>query len=109
MGFLLYDVAVDLRNGSPTFGKYFGMILSESNQKQLYIPEGFAHGFLALEDNTIFSAKVTDYLHRVDGNGIEWNDPDLAIQCPLKLLGECPLIISEADQKRQSFVDYLKT
>lgn len=102
-----YDVAVDLRNGSPTFGRYFGIILSEINQKQLYIPEGFAHGFLALEDDTIFSAKITDYQHKGDGSGIAWDDPDIAIEWPLELLGECPLLISEADQKRQSLKEYI--
>lgn len=101
-----YDVAVDLRRESSTFGKTFGVILSEKNQKQLYIPTGFAHGFLALEENTIFSAKVTDFQHKDDGDGIIWNDPDLGIQWPLELLDGHPLIISEADRRRQSFRDY---
>jgi dTDP-4-dehydrorhamnose 3,5-epimerase len=79
----VYDVAVDLRRSSATFGKWFGAVLSEENRLQLYIPEGFAHGFLTLEDGTEFLYKCTDFYHPEDEGGIRWNDPTLAISWPL--------------------------
>jgi len=80
----VYDVAVDLRRSSVTFGKWFGTVLSEANRLQLYIPEGFAHGFLTLEDGTEFLYKCTDFYHPEDEGGIRWNDPTLAIPWPLQ-------------------------
>lgn len=78
----VFDVAVDLRNGSVTYGKWYGLRLSGENHKQFYIPEGFAHGFLVLSDTAVFSYKVTDYWHPGDEGGIAWNDPQLAIEWP---------------------------
>lgn len=78
-----YDVAVDLRKGSPTFGKWTGVELSASNHLQLWVPEGFAHGFLALEDDTHFLYKTTDYYAKDCERAILWNDADIGIQWPL--------------------------
>ena len=75
----VFDVAVDMRDGSPTFGKWYGIILTEENKKQLLIPENFAHGFLVLSDSAEFCYKVTDYWHPNDEGGIAWNDPDIGI------------------------------
>ena len=81
-----YDVAVDLRPDSPTFKKWYGVELSEDNHLQFFIPRGFAHGFVALEDNTIFQYKVDNYYSGVNDGGVIWNDPDLGITWPkLKL------------------------
>jgi dTDP-4-dehydrorhamnose 3,5-epimerase len=77
-----YDVAVDLRPKSPTFGEWFGLELSEENNLQFFIPKGFAHAFLALEDNTIFQYKVDNYYSPVAESGIVWDDKDLGITWP---------------------------
>jgi len=79
----VYDVAVDLRRSSVTFGKWFGTVLSEANRLQLYIPPGFAHGFLTLEDGTEFLYKCTDFYHPEDEGGILWSDPTLGVSWPL--------------------------
>ncbi len=73
------DVAVDLRKQSPTFGKYGSAILSAENKQQLYVPPGFAHGFLVLEDDTIFSYKCTGFYHQASEGSLAWNDPDINI------------------------------
>ena len=79
----VWDVAVDIRKGSPTFGKWFGLELTEENKKQLYIPPGFAHGFCVLSDVADFQYKCTDnYMPQFDG-GVRWNDPDLNIPWPI--------------------------
>lgn len=78
----IYDVAVDLRKGSDTYGKWYGIELSSRNRKQLYLPKGFGHGFLALADNTEVCFKVTEYWHANDEIGIAWNDPDIGIKWP---------------------------
>lgn len=75
----VYDVAVDLRSGSDTYGKWFGVELSEENKKQFYIPEGFAHGFLVLSDIAEFCYKCTDFYHPGDEGGLAWNDPEIGI------------------------------
>lgn len=79
----VFDVAVDLRNGSPTYGKWFGAILSAENNRQLLIPRGFAHGFLVLSDTAVFCYKCDDFYHPGDEGGIIWNDPDIGISWPL--------------------------
>ena len=78
----VFDVAVDIRKGSKTYGNWFGMELSEENKKQFYISEGFAHGFLVLSDVAEFCYKVTDFYHPGDEDGIAWNDPALGIVWP---------------------------
>ncbi len=78
----VFDVAVDLREGSPTFGKWYGMELSAENKKQFYISEGFAHGFLVLSDTAEFCYKCTDFYHPGDEGGLAWNDPAIGIHWP---------------------------
>ena len=76
----VFDVAVDLRLSSPTYGNYFGHVLSDTNKLQLYIPAGFAHGFLSLEDNTIVNYKCSDYYYKDAEDSILWNDKQLGIK-----------------------------
>lgn len=83
----VYDVAVDLRSGSETYGKWYGVELTEENKKQFYISEGFAHGFLVLSDTAEFCYKVTDFYHPGDEGGLAWNDPEIGIEWP-KVFGE---------------------
>lgn len=90
------DVAVDIRSGSPTFGKFVAVELSGENHRELWIPAGFAHGFLALEDDTIFSYKVTAPYSKEHEGGIRYDDPDIAIEWP-HVEGE--LIVSEKDRE----------
>ena len=78
----VYDVAVDLRPGSPTFGKYYGVILTEDNRKQYLIPRGFAHGYLVLSNVAEFCYKCDDFYHPNDEGGIAWNDPEIGIEWP---------------------------
>ena len=85
----VYDVAVDLREGSPTYGQYYGVELTEENKKQFYISEGFAHGFLVLSDVAEFCYTVTDFWHPGDESGLAWNDPEINIQWP-QLRGAYP-------------------
>ena len=78
----VFDVAVDLRAGSLTYGKHFGVELTEENKKQFLIPQGFAHGFLVLSDMAEFCYKVDDFYHPNDEGGLAWNDPDIGIKWP---------------------------
>ena len=78
----VFDVVVDLRSHSGTYGKWFGEILSAENNKQFYIPEGFAHGFLVLSDTAEFCYKCTDFYHPGDEGGLAWNDPEIGIEWP---------------------------
>ena len=78
----VFDVAVDLRAGSPTYAKWYGVELTEENKKQFYISEGFAHGFLVLSDTAEFCYKVTDFYRPGDEGGLAWNDPTIGIQWP---------------------------
>ncbi len=80
---VVFDVAVDIRQGSPTFGQWFGCELSAENHFQLYIPEGFAHGFCVLSDEALFSYKCTDTYHSVTEHCLLWNDPDIGIEWPV--------------------------
>lgn len=91
----VYDVAVDLRPDSKTYGQYHGVILSAENKKQFLIPRGFAHGFLVLSDEAEFVYKCDDFYHANDEGGIIWNDPEINIQWPFT----DSLIQSEKDQK----------
>ena len=109
----VFDVAVDLRAGSKTYGKWFGVELTEENKKQFYISEGFAHGFLVLSDEAEFCYKVTDFYHPGDEDGLAWNDPSIGIEWPqvtgkypgsadpsgYKLEDGTPLNFSEKDTK----------
>lgn len=90
----VWDVAVDIRMFSPTYGKWHGVHLTGDNKKQFFIPQGFAHGFIALEDS-VFSYKCTDYFHKPSERGLIWNDPTIAIDWPNA--GVDP-IISDKDQ-----------
>ena len=78
-----FDVAVDIRKSSATYGRWVGATLTDENRRQLWIPEGFAHGFLALQDGTEFVYKTTDVYSKVDERCIRWNDPDIGIEWPL--------------------------
>lgn len=78
----VFDVAVDLRAGSPTFGRWHGVILSGIEQNQFYVPPGFAHGFLVLSDEAVFAYKCTEFYHPEDEDGIRWDDPALGIAWP---------------------------
>lgn len=108
----VFDVAVDLRKGSATYGKWYGQMLSEDNKLQFYIPEGFAHGFLVLSDVAEFCYKCTDFYHPGDEGGLAWNDPAIGVKWP-EVIGEykgtasaegysledgTKLILSEKDQ-----------
>ena len=93
----VFDVAVDLRQNSPSFRKWFGIILSSENKKQLYIPPGFAHGFLVLSDEAEFFYKCTEYYHPEDEDGILWNDDKIRVEWPLGQINQ--LIVSEKDKK----------
>lgn len=99
----VFDVAVDLREKSPTFGKWFGVELTAENKKQFYIPEGFAHGFLVLSDEAEFCYKCTDFYHPGDEGGLAWNDPEIGVQWPIEEGME--LILSEKDQKWKGLSD----
>lgn len=115
----VFDVAVDLRTGSATYGKWYGVELSEENKKQFYISEGFAHGFLVLSDTAEFCYKVTDFYHPGDEGGLAWNDPAIGITWP-ELIGSypgnadasgytlsdgTPLNLSDKDQKWSCLAD----
>jgi dTDP-4-dehydrorhamnose 3,5-epimerase len=79
----VFDVVVDIRQGSPTFGRWLGVVLAEDNPRQLYVPPGFAHGFCTLSDTADFLYKCNDFYHPDDESGILWCDPDLAISWPV--------------------------
>lgn len=102
----VFDVAVDLRSDSKTYGKWFGVELSAENMKQFYIPEGFAHGFLVLSDEAEFCYKCTDFYHPGDEGGLAWNDPEIGVEWPLE--EGVDLIISEKDQIWKGLKDTFK-
>ncbi len=97
----VYDAVVDIRPQSPTFGKWFGLVLSGENLKQLYIPEGFAHGFLVLSEYARFLYKCTDYYYGDDQGGILWNDPEIGIEWPTEGIEE--FFLSEKDERLPLF------
>lgn len=96
----VFDVAVDLRFGSPTYGQWEGVVLTGDNHLQFYVPPGFAHGFLVLSEIADFQYKCTDYYDPLDEGGVMWNDPDLAIDWPL---GDIEPKLSEKDLKLTLF------
>lgn len=98
----VYDVAVDLRKGSETFGKYYLVILDAEKQNMFYIPEGFAHGFYVLSDEAIFTYKCTDFYHPEDEGGLMWNDPAIGIDWKAIAPDVNPLL-SEKDGKHPAF------
>lgn len=95
----VFDVAVDLRKDSPTFGKWYGVTLSGENKKMFMIPRGFAHGFLVLSEIAVFSYKCDDFYHPNDEGGIIYNDPDIGIKWPEV---DCELVLSDKDKKHPS-------
>lgn len=96
----VYDVAVDLRKDSSTYGKAYGVLLTEDNNRQFFIPENFAHGFLVLSDEAIFCYKVNKFYQPGDEGGLIWNDPELGIDWPLEEVGGIQnLTFSEKDTK----------
>lgn len=96
----VFDVAVDLRKDSKSYGKWVGVVLSEENKRQFYIPRGFAHGFLVLSDEAEFVYKCDDFYHPEDESGIMWNDSDIGIQWPKT---DAEILLSEKDKKHPSF------
>jgi dTDP-4-dehydrorhamnose 3,5-epimerase len=90
------DVAVDIRPDSPTFGRYVAVELSGENHRQLFIPKGFAHGYVVLEDDTVFQYKCDEFYHPASEGGIAWNDPQIGIEWPLT---ESEIILSDKDRK----------
>ena len=115
----VFDVAVDLRPGSATYGKWCGVLLTEENKKQFLIPKGFAHGFLVLTDTAEFCYKCDDFYHANDEGGLAWNDPAIGIEWPevvgtydgtasatgYTLSDGTPLHLSEKDQKWPSIAE----
>ncbi|MDD5940955.1 MAG: dTDP-4-dehydrorhamnose 3,5-epimerase [Lachnospiraceae bacterium] len=118
----VYDVAVDLREGSETFGKWYGVLLSDQNKRQFYIPKNFAHGFIVLSDEAEFCYKVDDFWHPNDEAGIAWNDPAIGVEWPqvagtydgtasaagYHLQDGTPLTLSDKDQKWEGLAAYRK-
>lgn len=103
----VFDVAVDLRKDSETFGQWFGVILSEENKKQFYIPKNFAHGFVVLSEHAEFAYKCTDFYHPNDEGGLYWADPEIGVEWPMpEGMKKEDLIISEKDQKWSGLKEY---
>lgn len=103
----VFDVAVDLREGSPTFGKWFGVILSEENKKQFFVPKNFAHGFLVLSDYAEFAYKCSDYYHPGDEGGLRYDDPEIGVEWPIA--PDMQLLLSEKDTKWGGLKEYLES
>ena len=95
----VFDVAVDIRKGSPTFGKWFGVVLSDENKKQFYVSKGFAHGYLVLSERAVFSYKCTDFYHPEDEGGIRYDDPQIGIDWPIS--EDMQIILSEKDKHHE--------
>ena len=100
----VYDVAVDLRRGSDTYGKWYGVLLSAENKKQFYVPEGFAHGFVGMSDPAEFASNCTRFYDPSDEGGLMWNDPEIGIDWPVPENAE--LLLSEKDQHHQPLKDF---
>jgi dTDP-4-dehydrorhamnose 3,5-epimerase len=99
----VYDVAVDLRVGSPSFGRWEGVTLTAADEAELFIPHGFAHGFCTFEPNTVVAYKVDEFYAPASDSGLIWNDPTLAIDWPV---AACEAVLSEKDQKLGRFADF---
>lgn len=99
----VFDVAVDLRVGSKTYGKWYGVLLSEENKRQFYVPEGFAHGFLVMTDTAEFVYKCTRFYDPSDEGGLMWDDPDVGVEWPIKEGME--ILLSEKDKKNTALKD----
>ena len=105
----VFDVAVDLREGSKTFGKWYGVVLSAENKKQFFIPKGFAHGFLVLSENAEFTYKCSDFYHPNDEGGILWNDPAVGVEWPMpEGMTRADLILSDKDKVHGGFDAYCR-
>lgn len=100
----VFDVAVDLRPDSPTYGKWEGVVLSAENKRQFFVPRGFAHGFLVLSDVAEFCYKCDDVYHPGDEGGLMWNDPEIGVAWPLS--GSIEVVLSEKDGLHPSFSAY---
>ena len=100
----VYDVAVDLRKDSATFGKWYGVLLSEENKKQFFIPKGFAHGFLVLSDYAEFCYKCSDFYHPNDEGGLKFDDPEIGVQWPIP--DGMELIMSDKDKAWDGISQY---
>lgn len=106
----VFDVVVDIRKGSETFGKWFGVVLSEENKKQFFVPKNFAHGFIVLSEYAEFCYKVTDFYHPNDEGGILWNDPEIGIEWPMpEGMAEKDLILSDKDKVWEGMKAYKKS
>lgn len=99
----VFDVAVDLRKNKKSYGQWYGVILSDENRKQFYVPEGFAHGFLTLSEYATFCYKCTRYYAPSDEGGIMWNDPDIAVKWPIE--ESMTVMLSEKDKKNPCLRD----
>ena len=102
------DVAVDLRSDSPTYGQWASVLLDAKDKKQFWIPAGFAHGFVALEDGTIFSYKCTNVYAPEHDSGVMWDDPDIAVDWQLEQYGITQPVISAKDGDRMSYAEYVR-
>ena len=102
----VFDVAVDLREGSKTFGKWFGVLLSAENKKQFFIPKGFDHGFVVLSDYAEFCYKCSDFYHPNDEGGLLYSDPDIGVEWPIP--ADMQLTLSEKDTKWGGIKEYIQ-
>lgn len=99
----VYDVAVDLRAGSPAFGRYYGVVLDGESHRQFYIPPGCAHGFFVLSEGAVFAYKCTDFYHPEDERGLMWDDPRIAVDWRVAADGDFSPVLSEKDGKYPAF------
>ena len=102
----VFDVAVDLRPGSETFGKWYGVLLSAENKKQFFIPKNFAHGFLVLSDTAEFVYKVDDFYHPNDEGGLMWNDPAIGVEWPIR--EDMEVSLSDKDKIHPPYEEVIK-
>lgn len=103
----VFDVGVDLRKNSATFGQWYGVMLSDENKRQFYVPEGFAHGFLVTSQTAVFAYKCTNIYDPTDEGGLLWNDPSIGIKWPS--IKDDAILLSEKDTKQPTLKEYCKT